>query len=421
MSSTSADVTIIGGGLVACFAAYFLRRRGRSVVVIEKGKACAAASGSNFGNLRLQGRHRAEFPLSLRAQAIWEDLARLSGEDCGLLPCGHVYLGCAASDQPKLEQVAGEAHSAGLAVELLSGAAARRRWPMLSALVTGASWSKRDAIAEPSRAAVAVARLAVRAGAELVEQTKVTAIARTASGFVVETDRGHSFGCGLILNAAGAWAGEIAEQCGEPVPMFAAGPPLFQVRPQHAWDGPSLHAIDGSVLLRPGHDGEAVAGSFPRVKADLATGRAEVPPDRVQRGLARLLDVAPGLGPFAIGRVWSGVEGYLPDMLPVLGWSRTTPGFMHAFGFSGHGFQLAPGVGAVVADLIAEGRTETGIEAFSIARFAGGVMPDARLWQEFDPDLVGRFRPGNAKAGGEDRHSDLAGSPAAALPDAGNS
>ena len=104
-----------------------------------------------------------------------------------------------------------------------------------------------------------------------------------------------------------------------------------------------------------------------------------------------------GSAAFAIGRVWSGVEGYLPDMLPVIGWSRTTPGFMHAFGFSGHGFQLAPGVGAVVADLIAEGRTETGIEAFSIARFAGGVMPDARLWQEFDPDLVSRFRPGNAK------------------------
>ena len=163
MSSTSADVTIIGGGLVACFAAYFLRRRGRSVVVIEKGKACAAASGSNFGNLRLQGRHRAEFPLSLRAQAIWEDLARLSGEDCGLLRCGHVYLGCAASDQPKLEQAAGEAHSAGLEVELLSGAAARRRWPMLSALVTGASWSKRDAIAEPNRAA-ARRRAPCRAG-----------------------------------------------------------------------------------------------------------------------------------------------------------------------------------------------------------------------------------------------------------------
>ena len=56
MASTSADVAIIGGGLMGCTSAYFLRRRGRSVVVIEKDSACAAASGVNFGNLRLQGR-----------------------------------------------------------------------------------------------------------------------------------------------------------------------------------------------------------------------------------------------------------------------------------------------------------------------------------------------------------------------------
>ena len=92
MTSTSVDVAIIGGGLMGCFSAYFLRQRGRSVAVIEKGKACAAASAVNFGNLRLQGRNPAEFPLSLRAHAIWEDLARLTGEDCGVVACGHVYL-----------------------------------------------------------------------------------------------------------------------------------------------------------------------------------------------------------------------------------------------------------------------------------------------------------------------------------------
>jgi len=55
MASKSVDVAIVGGGLMGCFSAYFLRRRGRSVAVIEKGRACAAASGVNFGNLRLQG------------------------------------------------------------------------------------------------------------------------------------------------------------------------------------------------------------------------------------------------------------------------------------------------------------------------------------------------------------------------------
>ena len=135
MASTSADVAIIGGGLIGCCSAYFLRRRGRSVVVIEKGSACAAASGVNFGNLRLQGRAPQEFPLSLRSHTIWEDLARLTGEDCGIVPCGHLYLGFAASDQPKLERAAHDARTAGLDVELLDGPCVRRRWPVLSGAV----------------------------------------------------------------------------------------------------------------------------------------------------------------------------------------------------------------------------------------------------------------------------------------------
>jgi glycine/D-amino acid oxidase-like deaminating enzyme len=402
MVSASADVAIVGGGLVGCFAAYFLRARGRSVIIIEKGVAGAAASGSNFGNLRLQGRHPAQFPLSLRAQAIWEDLPRLSGEECGLLACGHVYLGLAAGDQPKLETAAREALAAGLDVELLTGAAARRRWPMLSSLVTGASWSKRDAVAEPERVAPIVARLAVRAGAELIQRTKVVRIERTAAGFAVSTDQGASIRSDHLINAAGAWGGEIAAACGEPVPLFAAGPPLFVLRPEHPWQGPSLHAIDGTVLLRQGEGGDAVAGAFPRVKADLVSGLARVPSDRLPQGLERLIAVVPGLGRLAPGRVWSGVEGYLPDMLPVIGWSGTTPGLVHAFGFSGHGFQLAPGVGAVLAELVATGVTETPIETFSLARFAGAVAFDDKLWHEFDPELVARFgkRPAADDAAG---------------------
>ena len=392
MATISADVAIIGGGLMGCYSAYFLRRRGRSVVVIDKGSACAAASGVNFGNLRLQGRAPQEYALSLRSQAIWEGLGRLTGEDCAIVPCGHLYLGFAAADQPKLERAAHDARAAGLNVELLEGPAARRRWPVLSQAVTGASWSKRDAVADPAIASPAVVRLAQRAGARLLEHTKVIAVERIGTRFSVRTEQGDTVTCGQVVNAAGAWAGDIARQIGEPVPMFAAGPPLFTITPQNAYTGPSLHAADGTLLLRPGRNGEAVAGSFPRVRADVARGTATVPGDRVERGLARLAEVVPGLGRIRVGRIWSGVEGYLPDMLPVIGWSKTTPGLLHAFGFSGHGFQLAPGVGAVVADLIVDGASATPIESFSIERFAGGVTPDEKLWSEFDPELVATFR-----------------------------
>jgi sarcosine oxidase subunit beta len=392
MTAGHADVCIIGGGLIGCFSAYFLRQRGKSVTIIEKGEAGAAASGVNFGNLRLQGRHPAEFPLSLRAHAVWEDLSHVTGEDCGFVPCGHVYLAFADGDLLKIERAARDATAADLDVDVLDGAEAQRRWPVLSGVVKGASWSKRDAIADPALAAPAVARLAVRAGAQLLDRTKVVAVETSTKGFRITTDTGHTAACGQVVNAAGAWAGELAQMFGEPVPMFAAGPPLFTILPEHAYSGPSLHAVDGTLLLRPGRGGEAVAGFFPRVRADLASGTAKVPMDRVERGLARLSEVAPGLGRLRQGRVWSGVEGYLPDMLPVVGWSGTTPGLLHVFGFSGHGYQLAPGVGAVVADLLTDGASATPIDVFTIRRFAGNVIPDEKLWSEFDPELVAKFR-----------------------------
>jgi len=392
MVQRNADVAIIGGGLVGCFAAYFLRQRGQSVLVIERGTVCAAASGTNFGNLRLQGHHPAEYPLALRAQAIWEDLGPLSGENCAIKTSGHLYLGLAARDQHKLESIAQEANAADLAVDLLHGNAVRRRWPMFSDLVTGACWSRRDGIAEPTRIGPLVARLAASAGAELIENTRVTRVEKRAAGFCLATDGDLSVSCGRLINAAGAWGAELAGACGEPVPLFAAGPPLFEVHPEHPWDGPSLAAIDGTLLLRPGLTGPAVAGTFPRVKADLGSGRAPVPPERVGPALARLNSVVPGLGRLQAGRVWSGVEGYLPDMLPVIGASGTTPGLVHAFGFSGHGFQLAPGVGAVVAELVSTGVSETPIDAFAPARFADGAVVDDKLWREFDPELVAHFR-----------------------------
>jgi sarcosine oxidase subunit beta len=69
-------------------------------------------------------------------------------------------------------------------------------------------------------------------------------------------------------------------------------------------------------------------------------------------------------------RTWSGVEGYMRGDIPVMGPSGVTPGLFYAFGFCGHGFQLGPGVGATMAELIATGRTSVPIDTFHISRFA---------------------------------------------------
>ncbi|SFO97929.1 sarcosine oxidase subunit beta [Pseudomonas borbori] len=83
-----------------------------------------------------------------------------------------------------------------------------------------------------------------------------------------------------------------------------------------------------------------------------------------------LMGAAPQMANLNIIRTWSGIESYLPDSLPIMEPSGTIDRLYYAFGFSGHGFQLGPGVGGVMAELISSGSTSTAIEPFHIRRFA---------------------------------------------------
>ena len=383
------DVAIIGGGLVGTWTAFFLRKRGHSVAVIEKGAVGSQASGVNFGNVRLQGRHPDEFPLALRAHEIWEQIEQLIGERCEFSPCGHHYIALDPKELPKLERYHAEGTAAGLEIELIGANELRRRFPWLTPDACGATWSRRDGTANPRLATPAVARAARALGAEIFPDTRVTGVESIGERFRVSTNRDLVVEAPFVLNASGAWGNEIAEQFGETSPMFPAAPPTFVTEPLPYFIRAALQAVDGSVIFRQVERGNVVVGFYPRGPADRVRNRATVPPAKVLLGLGHMARVVPMLRHAQAIRVWSGIEGYLPDMLPVMGWSRTTRHLLHAFGFCGHGFQLSPGVGYTLAEMIDDGRARIPIDAFAIDRFAGTLQPDAeRLTGEFDVALA---------------------------------
>ena len=378
------DVAIVGGGLIGCWAALFLRRRGRGVVLLEKGEIGAQSSGQNFGNLRIQGRHVSEFPLALRAAGQWEQLADLIGDNCGFTQTGHLYVARDAEQERKLGQIAAEANVNGLAVELLDRAALRRRWPCFGVTVVAGCWSTRDATANPRRVTPATARAAAELDAELLPGTRVIGVTHVGGRFIVETDRGVSVECKVLVNAAGAWGGDIAAAFGQSAPLFVAGPPQFVTDPQPHLLEPSVQAADGSVIFRQTVRGNVIVAGYPRTATDRERPYAPVPPGKTLAAMGALAGMVPALAQAAVIRVWSGTEGYLPDMLPVLGPSRAVPGLFHAFGFSGHGFQLGPGVGLVLSELIVDGCSPTPLPGFGIERFEGSVEPDEKFRREFD-------------------------------------
>ena len=393
------DVAIIGGGLIGTWTAYFLRQRGHSVAVIEKDVVGSQASGVNFGNVRLAGRHPSEFPLALRAIEQWERLEELVGERCEFSQCGHSYIALDLKELPRLERYQREGSAGGLDIELVGANEVRRRFPWLGPEVCGATWSKRDGTANPRLATPAVARAARALGAEIFPHTRVLALEATSTHFRATTDRDLVFEAPRVVNAAGAWGNDIAAMFGETTPMFPAAPPNFVTEPLPYFITSAIQDVAGAVIIRQVERGNVIVGFYPRGPADRARNRAPVPPAKVLQGLSQMARVAPMLASAQVIRVWAGIEGYLPDMLPVMGWSRTTRNLLHAFGFCGHGFQLSPGVGYTLAEMIDKGKASIPIEAFAIDRFAD-AQPDAqRLTGAFDAALASAAMDLSANAG----------------------
>ena len=369
-----ADVLIIGGGLMGASTAFFLRQRGISVILLERGLVGQQASGVNFGNVRRQARFLPQLPLANRAFDIWCKLPQLLGEDIEFLQSGHIRVAYRPEQVEVLENYAREARHYGLDLELIAGAAMRQRYPFLGPEVQAASLSPQDGHANPRLAAPAFARAAVRAGATVVEQCEVLELEKDGLDFRASCADGRSFRAPAMLIASGAWAGRMAASFGEAVPMTARGPQMAVTEPMPYALGPAVGVatklLEETLYFRQVKRGNIVFGGCGRGSADIETNRAYVLPEHTLTQFRQLARLAPAVSRLNIIRVWSGIEGYVQDDRPVMGPSALVPGLHYAFGFSGHGFQVGPGVGDVMAELIATGSTSTPIEPFAIQRFA---------------------------------------------------
>lgn len=370
------DVLIVGGGIMGTSSAFFLRQRGCSVTLLERGLVGQQASGVNFGNVRRQGRPLTQLPLANRASAIWRRMRELTGEDVEYLQSGHMRVCYRERSEllGKLEEYAQQARACDLDLEMLSGAAMRTRFPFLGPEVLAASYSRMDGHANPRLVAPVFARAARRIGANILENTHIRDVEKSGEDFRLRSEDGRVFRAPILLITAGAWANLLSEQFGEPVPLTARGPTMSVTEPVPYSIKPAVGVYTPeeieSVYFRQIPRGNVIIGGSTRGPAFPDIRRAYVVPQNTLTQLKQIRRLAPALGRLNIIRVWSGIEGYLPDSQPVVGPSEQISGLFYAFGFSGSGFQIGPGVGETLAELIATGATPMPIDAYRIDRFS---------------------------------------------------
>ncbi len=418
------DVAIVGGGVIGVMAAWFLRQKGLSVLVLEKGRIAGEQSSRNWGWVRQQGRDPGELPIMVESLAIWKRLAEDMGESLGFRQTGVLYLAKTEREMAGFEAWTEHSRAHQLDTRLLTGAETLAMLKGAVAPWKGALYTASDARAEPWTAVPALAARAEEAGVLIREGCAVRALdiaAGRVAGVVTEAGR---VACNQVVVAAGAWSRLFLGRHGVKIPQLsvlasvAATEPMPEIFPGNAADDDFAfrRRADGGYSIAPGgseHDffiGPDAFRSFfsylPILRKDFSAAgfRLRAPkgfPDawstprqwsedgpspfeatrilnpapnlktlgRVQDAFARAF---PALGRPKLKAAWGGMIDTLPDVVPIMDHGPIA-GLTIATGMSGHGFGIGPGVGRVVADLVTGGHVGHDLSRFRFKRFTDGT------------------------------------------------
>lgn len=374
------DIAVVGGGLHGLSAALQLARAGKRVVVLERAWVGRHASGASAAGVRTLNRDLRELDLSLESMAMWHRIESLVDDDCGFHAHGQICVAENDKNLSKLEARVTELNARGYTHEaIIDVNELRRRVPAISAHCIGASIAVDNGAADPHRTLAAFRRSAEAAGVEIREACGVRSIERHGQDWAIDVDRNSSSNgdrahrrpplvVPTIVNAAGAWGGRVAAMVGDAIPLGTKSSMMIVSERMAPMIEPVVSAMGRSLSFKQSDQGTLVIGGGLQGVPDLDRETSEVRMGILSKGARAATDIFPCVRDIRIVRVWSGLEAKTADMLPVVGPSVHAPGVFHAFGYSGHGFQLAPVVGAVLTDLIVNGTTRRPIAALNAQR-----------------------------------------------------
>lgn len=362
------DVAVIGGGLHGLSAALHLARAGRRVVVIERRWTGRHASGATAAGVRTLNRDIAEIPLSLEAMEMWHRIAAIVSDDCGFHAHGQIRIAEREEHMPALLQREARMRALGYAhEEMIDAAELRRLVPALSPHCVGALMARRDGAADPHRTIMAFRRACEAEGVMIAEGCGVESVDRQGDAWLLACGE-RSFRAPVVVNAAGAWAGRLAALFGDRIELGVRASMMMVTERLAPLLDPVVSVVGRALSFKQSDQGTLVIGGGLQGAADVERERSTVSFQELAKGARAASDLFPAVRGVRIARCWTGIEAQTRDHLPVIGASPNALGLFHAFGFSGHGFQLVPVVGAILADLLVHGATHREIAAFAPRR-----------------------------------------------------
>ncbi|HYL35911.1 MAG TPA: FAD-dependent oxidoreductase [Bryobacteraceae bacterium] len=376
----SADVIIIGGGIVGASIAYHLTEGGcRSVIVLEREAHLGKGStGKSMGGVRAQFATPVNIRMSLYSIPFFSRFEDVVGHPSGYRPQGYLFVATEERHMAYLRANYQRQVELGLhSVQLLKPEDVMRLAPEIrSDDILGGSFCSTDGFVDPHSVMNGFMERALERGVELLRETEATGIRcddRGISG--VETTQGFVAGC-VVVNAAGPWAGLLARRAGVDLPIQ---PLRRMLVPTERFDkvsqkSPMVVDLSTGFHYRPEGLGILMAWNDPDETPGFNTN---FDPAFIEKILSRGVKRLPCLEEAEVNprRAWAGLYAMTPDHHAVLGPVPSLPGFFAANGFSGHGVMHSPATGRILADLILKGSTTiVDAPALGIGRFTQGRL-----------------------------------------------
>jgi len=367
----SADIVVIGSGIIGSSTAYYLAKAGADVILVDRAgpNAGGTASQACAGGVRQQGRTPEEIPLAIYAIGLWPELETQLEADLHYRQDGMTVMTDSENLIPVLEKRVTVEQSLGLDVRMISQEELHAQIPNLSPRMIAGSYCPTDGHADPMRSIDAFIRAARRLGARVKWQCPAECIITEKANVVAVQTAAGQINCRHVVLAAGYWSRALAATAGLDLPLTPYTLQMMvSARRSHKLDQVLGWLGHGISLKQVPSGGFVIGGGWPGY-GDPETYRTHLLPGSMAKSAKTAVDLYPVLAGIPVVRAWVGIEAFCKDEMQIIGPATGVNGLVLAAGFSGHGFGIGPGVGSLIAQYITTGAIPPMLKPFGFERF----------------------------------------------------
>ncbi|MFM7462998.1 MAG: NAD(P)/FAD-dependent oxidoreductase [Actinomycetota bacterium] len=373
MQESSAEVVVIGGGVVGASIAFHLAEASVDVALIEKSELGAGSTSKAAGGLRTIFSDDLNIEIALRSIEAYRNFSARPGHEVDFKVHGYLILISREDDLENFRGIVERQNAFGIPSRIISPEEAGEINPMISTEgLIAALHSPADAQCSPEGAVMGYAQGARKLGAKILQGEGVMGIDQEANSITAVHTASRKISTSTVVIAAGVWSPEIGEMIGLDIPVkpYKREIVITDSLGSH-WSGmpdslPMTIDFSSTLSWRPEGRALLIGFSDERVPAGFDTTRD---PRYIEKLAELTLHRIPITNELGIGKGWAGLYDTSPDNNALLGEANSPNRVLHATGFSGHGVMQAPAVGEIIRDLYLGQEPFVDISPLSVDRF----------------------------------------------------